>query len=82
MFMPILEHVSHGQGGVYLRELRSDPVVFGKLAPLLAAAEVGGPRTYRYDGLGRVSPTTLRYAKVASDGETGPNDLTVVRKLS
>lgn len=67
IYMTILEHVTREQGGVYLRELLSDPWVFDRLRPLFSADDVGGPRTYSYPGIGKASPTTLRYIKVAAD---------------
>jgi hypothetical protein len=67
LFMGILEHVSREQGAAYLQEARSDQDALDKLRRLLVARDVGGPRTYRFDGIGLASPTTLRYVKVATD---------------
>ena len=62
----VLEHVSYEQGLAYLREL--DPSVAEMLASDLRANDLhGSPSTYEYPGVGILSPTTLRYAKVACD---------------
>lgn len=67
-YRAVLEHVNEEEGSRYIDRLRT-------VAPdLLARAEefrindtVGNPITYSYAGIGRISPTTLRYMNVAAD---------------
>lgn len=65
----VLEHVSEDEGAVYLDILRQrqDGVLDAALGTLLDSDSIGNPRRYAYDGGLTVSPTTLRYLKVASD---------------
>ena len=66
----VLEHVSEDQGGQYLEILkaRDDGVLAKGLATVLLSDGVGNPVRYKYDGIDiPLSPTTLRYLKVASD---------------
>lgn len=64
VYRAILEHVTTEQGAAYLYEI-------DKLGGLDYIAEatrndtVGGPQTVEYAGLGSISPSTLRYLKVA-----------------
>lgn len=67
IYMRILEHVTREQGTGYLKQLEADPEMMDRLGGLLVPVDVGGPRTYRFPGVGVVSPTTLRYVKVAAD---------------
>jgi putative sugar O-methyltransferase len=64
----VLEHVSKEQGEKYLEVLRSrnDEVLAESLNSLLLIDSIGNPRKYKYYE-GFLSPTTLRYVKVASD---------------
>lgn len=66
-YMWILEHVTREQGNAYLEEIRRRPREASRFEALLTEREAGGPRRYRFGELGLVSPTTMRYAKVASD---------------
>lgn len=65
----ILEHVSQAEGGAYLDILmrRDDGILEDAKNTLLKSDVVGNPKKYDYDGRGALSPTTLRYLKVASD---------------
>lgn len=76
IYMRILEHVTREQGRGYLREIERDATTLEALRPLLTAHDVGGPRTYRFPGVGIASPTTLRYVKVAADLRRLFGDLT------
>lgn len=67
-YRSVLEHVSAEVGQQYL------DVMKGEAADLVAAIErfkindiVGSPIRFEYDQVGLISPTTLRYLKVASD---------------
>jgi len=63
----VLEHVSPRTGEEYLRILRKDEKAFKTLKSLLPVINTGGPAIYRFRGLGRISPTSIRYAKVHQD---------------
>lgn len=64
----VLEHVSFDQGQSYLDILTKDsPEIIDKISLLKRNDLIGNPIKYRYDLIGEISPTTLRYAKVASD---------------
>lgn len=67
-YTAILEHASQAEGLAYLSIAAKDsPEFFKKVEALKANDEVGNPITYEYPGVGKVSPSTLRYLKVASD---------------
>lgn len=66
----ILEHVSRAQGADYLRIVlaRDDGLVQAATRTVFQSDEVGNPIKYPYEGMQQpLSPTTLRYLKVASD---------------
>lgn len=67
IYTEVLEHVSAAQGHEYLNQIRNDPAVSQRLAALIADDELGGPRQHHFEGVGLVSPTTLRYVKVLTD---------------
>lgn len=67
IYTEILEHVSVAQGEEYLNRIRTDPEVTQRLAVLIADDALGGPRQHHFEGVGPVSPTTLRYVKVLVD---------------
>jgi hypothetical protein len=69
IYMRVLEHVSRAQGSGYVSELERRPFGRALLGTLSSVPEPGGPRTYRFGAYGELSPTTLRYAKVAADLE-------------
>ena len=61
----ILEHVSEAQGRDYLSRI-DDPVILDVCARSEVADPVGAPLVFDYNGR-KLSPTTLRYAKVTQD---------------
>ncbi|MDU8944912.1 putative sugar O-methyltransferase [Ovoidimarina sediminis] len=65
----ILEHVSEQDGREYLKILqdRNDGIFNGARKTLLRSDAIGNPRKYDYGTGAPLSPTTLRYLKVASD---------------
>lgn len=63
----ILEHVSEEQGREYLRIAADDPEIMAGMESFKANDEWGGPITFEYPGIGRISPSTLRYIKVLAD---------------
>ncbi len=63
-YRAVLEHVTYEQGVEYLKHIDSDA---DALASLAVNDVYGWPAKYSYPAVGVVSPTTLRYAKVACD---------------
>jgi len=66
----ILEHVTKEQGSSYLEILhaRNDQILENGLSTVLKSDSIGNPQKYSYQGIKiPLSPTTLRYLKVASD---------------
>jgi hypothetical protein len=67
-FRNILEHTSKELGAECLRIIKRDsPSFISHFAGFKENDLVGGATTYDYPDVGRVSPSTLRYVKVASD---------------
>jgi putative sugar O-methyltransferase len=69
-YQRILEHVSFEQGQDYLDILRrrNDGILEQGLKTVLVSDGVGNPAKHEYEGIDiPLSPTTLRYLKVASD---------------
>jgi uncharacterized membrane protein YfbV (UPF0208 family) len=63
----ILEHVTYEQGKLYLEEIeRLEPGLLD-LTKWQWLESVGTPLLYNYPGIGTISPTTLRYLKVAAE---------------
>ena len=70
-YVPILEHVTFELVQAYLDVLhRWTPQVIKQIDDFKVNDLVGEPITHSYAGIGRISPTTLRYLKVATDLET------------
>jgi putative sugar O-methyltransferase len=64
----ILEHVTESNGQKYLdRILVDNPGFIDRIDDIKQNDFVGAPITYKYPKIGEISPTTLRYLKVASD---------------
>jgi putative sugar O-methyltransferase len=71
VYQEILEHVSEKDGARYLEVLKKNaPDLFTYLDKFKINDLVGNPTTFEYPEIGRISPTTLRYMKVASDLRT------------
>lgn len=69
-YQEILEHLTYDQGHAYLKVLleRDNSFLKTALDSALICDELGSPVKYRYPGIDPLlSPTTLRYVKVASD---------------
>jgi putative sugar O-methyltransferase len=67
-YTAVLEHVSREQGQKYLDVIsRQSPELVSRIAEFKINDRVGDPITFSYAEIGRISPTTLRYIKVASD---------------
>jgi hypothetical protein len=68
VYRGILEHVSMEQGRDYLNViLQQDPEILTHLQAFKKNDSLGNPLLYSYDKTGMISPTTLRYIKVASN---------------
>jgi len=67
IYRVILEHVNIYQGHEYLKEIEQGGSMLDQLRPLLEGDTIGGPIRYPYGNYGLVSPSTLRYIKVATD---------------
>ena len=61
----VLEHVSYEEGQQYLDEIEID--YKDKLDEIKENDALGTPVTCTYDGVGAISPTTVRYLKNTSD---------------
>ena len=61
----VLEHVSYEEGKQYLDEIKID--YKDKLDEIKENDALGTPVTCTYDGVGTISPTTVRYLKNTSD---------------
>jgi len=67
-YRAILEHVSPEEGRRYLDILRAEaPDLFGRCDEFKVNDLVGNPLRHAYPEVGEISPTTLRYMKVAAD---------------
>jgi putative sugar O-methyltransferase len=68
IYRRVLEHVSEQQGSQYLSQIETDwPDLIGRIQEFKANDSIGSPLQYSYPRIGAVSPTTLRYIKVACD---------------
>ena len=68
-YREILEHVTYTQGKSYLEQIQKySPQNYIELIENNKANDLfGNPYAYQYPGVGRVSPTTLRYISTAID---------------
>jgi putative sugar O-methyltransferase len=69
-YTKVLEHVSEGLGHQYLQLISAQGRARRGLHEAAKNDDVGNPRTMRLDSGLVISPTTLRYLKVADDIET------------
>ncbi len=68
IYRTVLEHVGEADGRKYIDVIRQDnPIYLEKIEDIKINDVIGRPVTCKYDDIGQVSPTTLRYTKVASD---------------
>ncbi len=65
----ILEHVSKKFGKKYLAEAKKNPNALNYFLKMKIQDSIGKPFTSRFRGIGKTSPTTLRYLKVVTDLE-------------
>ena len=67
-YREILEHVTRTQGEGYLKVINSDNRnLINNINEYKFNDLIGSPIKYKYPKIGEISPTTLRYLKVASD---------------
>lgn len=67
-YQQILEHASKEQGDICLDVIeRESPDLIASIDSFKINDLVGGATTYEFKGIGSISPSTLRYLKVASD---------------
>jgi len=67
-YRAILEHSTQEQGAACLEIIKKEsPELLEQFAEFKTNDIVGGATTFNYDGIGFISPSTLRYVKVASD---------------
>lgn len=67
-YQAILEHVTEDEGEKYLDIIKNNsPELLNNINQFKDNDLVGGPITYDYPEIGNISPSTLRYIKVASD---------------
>lgn len=67
VYAAIVETVTEDLGKEYLKLLSKDAKAMQNMEEIKKNDNWGGPTTYNYQGVGNISPTTLRYLKVASD---------------
>lgn len=67
VYTQILEHVPYSLGKRYLKAVRKNAALLESARLICASDTVGTPKRYDYPDVGRASPTTLRYLKVAND---------------
>jgi hypothetical protein len=63
----ILEHVTYEQGKLYIEEIKRLEPELLDLTKWRWLESVGTPLLYNYPEVGTISPTTLRYVKVAAE---------------
>ena len=70
-YRQILEHTTKFQGSEYLKKITEDnPSLINKIETFKDNDLIGNPNLSNYPTIGDISPTTLRYLKVASDLKT------------
>lgn len=67
IYNEILEHVSEEQGRVYLEHIKRDSDILKEIDAFKKNDWFGSPIIFKYEPIGKISPTTLRYIKVLSD---------------
>ena len=68
IYNEILEHVTKNQGQDYLNIINKEySFLLKKIELFKENDKQGSPKKYYYDGIGEISPSTLRYIKVLGD---------------
>ena len=73
-YQEILEHVTYDLGKAYLAETLKNGFTIAEVKQLVEE-NIGRPPRFNYIGIGKVSPTQLRYAKVLGEIELLFGDL-------
>lgn len=67
-YTPVLEHVSKEESLTYINEMKSREILTSEVLEYVKENDkYGNPTTYEYDGLGTLSPSTIRYIKNSLD---------------
>jgi putative sugar O-methyltransferase len=67
-YTEILEHVTKEHGQAYLNIIKENsPDLLEAISSFKDNDIIGNPKIFDYSGIGKISPTTLRYIKVSSD---------------
>ena len=70
-YRQILEHTTKDQGSEYLGQIiKNNPNLINNIESFKENDLIGNPNVSYYEQIGKISPTTLRYIKVASDLKT------------
>ena len=67
-YRAVLEHIDYKQGATYLDLISENSPIMSHLK-VIKQRELGSPFRYWYRGVGLISPTQIRYAKVLQDLE-------------
>lgn len=68
VYSGIVENVSYEQGLEYLDAIKKQsPELLDYLEAFKLNDSIGSPKKFHYEGIGEISPTTLRYIKMALD---------------
>jgi putative sugar O-methyltransferase len=68
IYQKVLEHVDVKTGGLYLEEIiRTMPDLINEIEKIKMNDAYGNPIIYDYKTIGKICPSTLRYAKVLAD---------------
>lgn len=67
IYRAVLEQLDEEEGRAYLTEIELAGSMLSQLLPLLRSDTIGRPYRYSYEPYGPISPSTLRYIKVAAD---------------
>jgi hypothetical protein len=68
IYREVLEHVDIKTGGLYLEEIiKTRPCLINEMEKIKANDIYGNPIFYEYHTVGKICPSTLRYAKVLAD---------------
>jgi len=70
IYNEILEHVTEELGHEYLKHFSDNKEIMAKIEAFKENDQWGNPYTYDYPGVGKCSPSTLRYIKVLNDLRT------------
>ncbi len=68
VYSGVVENVSYEQGQLYLDAIiKQSPEILDHIKKFKLNDSIGNPSKFYYPNIGEISPTTLRYIKIASD---------------